>query len=150
MHAVLSTPAMHPRLLEALYRDALVLADEARHYCEHQSKIDLAELDPVTGVLFSCESLRMTTRLTHLLAWVLNWRGVLAGEPSATDTQRLVPVTETAADVRPRLPDFARALIVISEALYRRAEALDCALRADIDMPSPARALQQRLALQLR
>lgn len=150
MSAVSHTIAMQPRLLEALYRDALILADEARHYCEHQSKIDLADLDPITGVLFSCESMRMTTRLMHLLSWLLTWRGVLSGDVVEDGGTDLVPVEETAAHIRPRLPDFARALIVVSEALYRRAQALDGALRSGHAAPSPARSLQQRLALHLR
>ncbi|GGB33153.1 hypothetical protein GCM10011380_23270 [Sphingomonas metalli] len=140
---------MHRHLIESVYSEAMVLADEMRHYCEHQSPIDAAHLDPMTGVLLSCESLRLTTRLMHLLAWLLGHRAWAAGEVDS-GPGRLPALPETSDSVRLRLPDAARALIAIGEALYRRAGALDVAMIAGPRPASPARALQQRLAVDLR
>jgi regulator of CtrA degradation len=139
-------PAMHGRLVEALYVDAMILADEARHYAQFQSPSDVAALDPLTGVLVACESLRLTTRLTHLLGWLLSRR------PEAADDlpqDRLMPIADTAADIRRTLPDQARVLIATGEALYRRAEALDRAIAEPPHITSPARAMQQRLRIDL-
>ncbi len=143
--------ALHRRLVEALYLDAMLLADEARDYGEHHARGDAAALPPGHSVAFSCESLRLTTRLMHLLAWLLGQRAVAAGELTGSEPSCRMPmVADTEAGVRSQLPARARALIETSEALYRRAMVLDAALIAALPPVSPARALQQRLAIDLR
>ena len=151
MFAHADTPAVHQRLIEALYCDTMLLADEAREYGEHHARQDAIMLDPATSVLFSCESLRLTTRLMHLLAWLLNHRAIAAGELDAErPSARLVSVAPTEATLRPQLPERAVALIQASEGLYRRAVLLDTAMFRSDPSISPARAMQQWLAINLR
>ena len=69
-----------PKLVDALYVEAMVLADEARSYFDTIGRDDRLSLDPIDRVGFSCESLKVTTRLMHVIAWLLTQRAVDAGE----------------------------------------------------------------------
>lgn len=137
------------RLIDALYVDAMLLADEARAYFEEFGRADRDELEPMARVSFSCESIKVTTRLMHVIAWLLTQRAVAAGEltiAAACDpSRRLGPAPQSAPDVIMALPWSARALVGASIKLHERIARLD----TDADMPteSPARLLIDRLAV---
>jgi regulator of CtrA degradation len=138
------------RLTDSLYSEAMVLADEARSYFDAgMADGDAARLDPFDRVLFSCESLKVTTRLMHVIAWLLTQRAVDAGEMAADNARapqrRLGQRVESDPDTVERLPAGARALVSATMDLYRRVERLDQGLDAQEAPPSPARALQGRL-----
>ena len=59
------------KVIDALYVEAMVLADDARAYFDTFSREDRDALGPVLRVAFSCESLKVTTRLMHIIAWLL-------------------------------------------------------------------------------
>ena len=138
------------RLRDSLYSEAMLLADEARSYFDEAGARDTAELPPVGRVHFSCEALKVTTRIMHVVAWLLTQRAVDAGEISAVESRlparRLGDAPESGAGASDGMPDRARALILASADLYRRVAHLD---RTMDDSPSPARALQERLARSL-
>ncbi len=140
------------RLIDSLYVEAMLLADEARAYFNDDSQGDRAALDPMTRVVLSCESLKITTRLMHVIAWLLTQKAVDAGEMAAEladDPLRALataPVTED--DVLATMPAGTRALIRGSIDLYRRAERIERS-RSDPPAASPARAMFERLAMQL-
>src|SRR5688500_16533694 len=73
-------------IIEALYCEALVLADEVR------AAFDLAprrcEQEDLVRIALSCEGLRTTTRMMHVLAWLLNHRAYFAGELSDFQLRR--------------------------------------------------------------
>jgi regulator of CtrA degradation len=71
-----------PKLIEALYTEAMVLADEARSYFDCESLHH--GLSPEVSVAFSCESLKVTTRLMHSIAWLLDQKAIAAGEIPGT------------------------------------------------------------------
>ena len=151
-HAMTPHPTthLHRRLLDGLYVDAMVLADEARHYVEGASREDGEAMAPIDRVLLSCESLKVTTRLMHVLAWLLMRKAIDAGEiapaEALTPARRLGPSSIVDPDVAGRMPDRARWLIDASEMLYRRAAMLEAGY-ANVERPaSPARALQLQLA----
>ena len=137
-----------PRLIDGLYVEAMVLADEARSYFDTGGRDDRLALDPLDRVGFSCESLKVTTRLMHVIAWLLTQRAVAAGELSRTqaDTpeRRLGTAADTALDLLQRLPEAAVELIRASEELYGRVSRLDPGSFAE-DAVSPARSLLSRL-----
>ncbi len=135
-------------LLAALYTDAMVLADDTRAYIGHIVGDDDAMADPLDRVLLACEQLRMTTRLMTVLAWLLAWRAVDAGEMDGAHLPRLDPAAPSDLAAIGDVPDEARALIEDGIALYRRAAFLDAALAA-APVPSPALAMQRRLAAAL-
>ena len=89
-------------MIDTLYVEAMLLADEARGYFDQGARIEREALDPLGRVTFSCESLKVTTRLMHIIAWLLTQRAVDSGELSPRDAldpaRRLgdAPVTDDA------------------------------------------------------
>jgi regulator of CtrA degradation len=128
----------------------LVLADEVRGYFDQIGRADREALPPLQRVAFSCESLKVTTRLMHVIAWLLTRRAVEHGEISVAQARAPSRRLGVAADSDPAtlalLPEAAQTLIEASRDLYARVERLD----QDIDLPmepvpSPARSLLSRL-----
>lgn len=136
--------------MDRLYTEAMVLADEARSYFDEGGRAERDALAPLARVTFSCESLKVTTRLMHVIAWLLTQRAVMAGElPSrdALDPSRRIgdaPASDT--DAIAGLPGAARSLVAASEDLHRRIARLDRAQAAPFPAASPARSMQDRLA----
>jgi regulator of CtrA degradation len=143
--------ALTPKLVASLYTEAMVLADEARSYFERQGRDDRDRLDPLVRVAFSCESLKVTTRLMHVIAWLLTQRAVEAGEinrlQSRTPSRRLGEAPDTDEALLPKLPAEAAALITASRELYARVRRLEehGDEAGDTPQPSPARSLLNRL-----
>jgi regulator of CtrA degradation len=141
--------ALTPRLVDSLYVEAMVLADEARSYFDTQARDDRLVLDPVDRVAFSCESLKVSTRLMHVIAWLLNQRALAAGEitraEAASPARRLGEAQATDEQLMPKLPEQAAELIRASEELYERVRRLDEGTYAREEAPSPARSLLSRL-----
>jgi regulator of CtrA degradation len=140
---------MTPKLVDGLYVEAMVLADEARSYFDTLGRDDRLALDPIDRVGFSCESLKVTTRLMHVIAWLLTQRAVAAGELSRDQAgaheRRLGPAAETDTALFARLPAAAAELIRASEELYDRVGRLDRGGFAEGEGGSPARGLLSRL-----
>lgn len=136
------------RMVDTLYLDAMLLADEARGYFDDFGRPDRDALAPAERVAFSCESIKVTTRLMHVIAWLLTQRAVDAGElsPAAArdPSRRLGPAPETTAAALNTMPWSARGLIRASIDIHRRVAALDTP--EDV-VDSPARALLDRLAV---
>ncbi|MBZ6377809.1 hypothetical protein B5C34_03015 [Pacificimonas flava] len=122
------------------------LADDARLYFDEAGKTDRERLLPMQRVQFSCESLRVTTRLMHAVSWLLNRKAVAAGELSEEEglspERRLGRAGDAACDEETlgALPDRAREIIEASRDLYERVKRLDATLAEDAP-PSPARKL---------
>jgi regulator of CtrA degradation len=142
---------IHRRLIDVLYVDAMVLADEARSYFDEGGRTDRETLPPLARVSFSCESLKVTTRLMHVIAWLLTQRAVGAGEMAPRDaldpSRRLGPAPLSDAAAVTELPARARALIDSSAELYRRVGLLDEAQARELVVESPARSMLERLAM---
>jgi regulator of CtrA degradation len=121
------TSRIHRRLIDALYTESMVLADEARAYFDEMGRNERDTLDAMTRVVFSCESLKVTTRLMHVIA---------LGKAPETDS--------AAFDV---MPPAAQGLIAASQDLYRRVARIDTAQDEEAPVPvSPARRMLDRLA----
>ncbi|UIJ47068.1 DUF1465 family protein [Sphingomonas cannabina] len=142
---------LHRRLIDSLYVESMLLADEARGYFDEVGRGDRESLDAFSRVVFSCESMKVTTRLMHVIAWLLTQRAVQVGELKPKDaldpSRRLGEAPESEAQVIDVMPDAARVLITASIDLHRRVARLD---RAQGEPPltvSPARAMIDRLAL---
>lgn len=144
---------LHRKLIEALYDEAMLLADEARAYFDEAGRNERDSLDPLARVGFSCESLKVTTRLMHVIAWLLTQRAVQAGELSRAEalhpSRRLGDATITDAATLAVLPIRARKLIETSADLHRRVGLLDAAQEASPTAVSPVLSMQIRLALAL-
>ena len=149
-------PYLHGSIIDSLYAEALVLADEARAWFDRArgdadgrpgAAIDLGSCagdvdgglfhwagrhDPTLRIALACESLRLTTRLMHVIAWLLMQRAVAAGEVAADvvrlDANRLGPSPPCDAVLRDALPAAAVALIDGSERLHARVALLEAGM----------------------
>lgn len=137
------------RLVDGLYVETMLLADEARGYFDSTGRVARDALDPLDRVVFSCEALKVTTRLMHVIAWLLTHRaldtGEIAREAALHSSRRLGPpvISDTAAITK--LPDEAQALVAASIDLFRRVEHLDEGLDELAPSLSPARSLLIKL-----
>ncbi len=142
---------VHRRLIDTLYVDAMVLADEARGYFDELGRLDRDTLEPMARVAFSCESLKVTTRLMHIIAWLLTQRAIDSGEMTAGEaldpSRRLGPAPISEPATLAAMPMVARELIDASKELFRRVSRLDEAQEFSGALPSPARSMQDRLAM---
>lgn len=141
---------IHRRLVDALYTEAMLLADEARSYFDEDGRSEREALDPLIRVGFSCESLKVTTRLMHVIAWLLTQRAVDAGElkprEALDSARRLGHAPQFDAELVAALPQRARMLVEASANLHRRVGLLDAAQEGELT-PSPVHRLHDRLAL---
>ncbi len=136
------------RLVDALYGEVTALADEARHYFDARGRLDRDALSPLGRVAFTCESLRVTTRLMHIIAWLLTQRAVAAGELSEDDARhpdRRLGHVAARGDMAISLPDPAQTLIDASYDLYERVRRLDDGAGHAVRDGGPARGLMARL-----
>lgn len=140
---------LHRRLVDALYSEAMALAGEARTYFDEAGRAEREALDPLIRVSFSCESLKVTTRLMHVIAWLLTQRAVQAGELLPRDaldpSRRLGDAPTTDQSLLDVLPTRARTLIDASTDLHRRVGRLDMGLD-DVETGSPALSMRRMLA----
>ena len=138
-----------PRLIDSLYTEAMILADEARAYFDQEGRDERLTLPPFVRVGFACESLKVTTRIMHIVAWLLTQRAVETGEIKAAEGRRPQRRLGKAGDSDPlvveQLPEAARNLVNTSVDLYARVKRLDEGHVMDEPMASPARALMGRL-----
>jgi regulator of CtrA degradation len=137
------------RLIDSLYTEAMLLADEARSYFDDIGREERSTLEPFARVGFACESLKVTTRIMHIVAWLLTQRAIESGEIPLTGGRRPERRLGQAQDSDPaivdQLPGAARRLICASSDLYARIKRIDEG-SFDADVPqSPARALMGRL-----
>lgn len=136
-----------PKLIDSLYVEAMLLADEARAYFDKQGREERSELDPLVRVGFSCESLKVTTRLMHIIAWLLTQKAVEAGELTPSQARaparRLGEAAESDSELLTLLPPSALHLVQASRDLLARVQRLDRGGAAP--QASPARTLMSRL-----
>jgi regulator of CtrA degradation len=121
-------------IVDELYERTLLLADEVR------AVFDLGNAETKTPALddmriaLSIEGLRTTTRVMHVLAWLLNQRAYLEGELSRLQMRRHGALAaERPSDpqqLQHLLPE-TRELIAESEELYDRVARLDSDWRAN-------------------
>jgi len=137
------------RLVDGLYTEAMLLADEVRAYFDDIGRDARDVLDPMDRVLFSCESLKVTTRLMHVIAWLLTQRAVEVGELTADGardpSRRLGGAVESDPETLARLPAEARRFVDASVALHARVARLEAGLDDELPSASPARQLHSRL-----
>lgn len=138
-----------PRLIDSLYTEAMLLADEARAYFDEAGRDDRQALEPFVRVGFACESLKVTTRIMHIVAWLLTQKAVETGEIKAANGRRPERRLGHANDSDPlivaQLPGAAQRLINASADLYSRIKRLDEGQLVEEPAQSPARALMGRL-----
>ncbi|CAO1654591.1 DUF1465 family protein [Parasphingorhabdus sp. NYA22] len=138
-----------PRLMDALYTEAMLLADESRSYFESGRFHEECDPDNLLAVSFSCESLKVTTRLMHCIAWLLNQKALQSGELSegeAWNRDRSLgqaPVTDHS--LVNRFPAEARQIIMASEELFQRLQRLSARMDREMEAESAVQDMFRRL-----
>jgi regulator of CtrA degradation len=137
------------RVIDSLYTESMLLADEARSYFDDAGREDRLALEPFVRVTFACESLKVTTRIMHIVAWLLTQRAVETGEIPGHDgrrpERRLGHAQESDPNVVAQMPPEAQRLIAASSELYARIKRIDEGVVTEEPAASPARALMGRL-----
>lgn len=132
-------------IIETLYCEALVLADEVRATFDLAPRPFTANEDLVR-IALSVEGLRTTTRMMHILAWLLNHRAFFSGELSEFQLRRhgtLPPDRPSDPEQLALLEPETCKLICETEAFHQRIARLDAAWRDRFEM-RPAAVLRMR------
>ena len=140
-------------IVDALYREALELADEVRSAFDLSGGLKVASEDEdLARIALSCEALRTTTRMMHAIAWLLNQRAYLSGELTEFQLRRhgrLAAEKTIAPNEHLDLlaPEFVE-LIERTKRFHARIERLDRGWRARFEMqPAAVHRLRERLGL---
>ena len=131
----MSDPARPVAYFDSTYEEAVALARDARDYLLYQESADNAKLSPAGRLTVSCEAMRVTTRVTQIIAWLLVQKAVHAGEmeraQAAGPPFRLGGQKVCKAAAPPggeALPEGLTELLDRSLSLYARVERLDAML----------------------
>lgn len=141
---------INPHIVEALYNEALLLADEVRGAFDLSGRLDDASVDEdLARIALSCEALRTTTRMMHVIAWLLNQRAFFKGEISQLQLRRHGRLPRRNAQSDPSqlsmLTPSLRGLVATTERLYARIERLDGAWQDNFRMePTAIARLRER------
>jgi regulator of CtrA degradation len=152
MLRTMAEPAdLSPTIVEALYNEALFLADEARAAFDLSGRLTtMSEGEDLARIALSCEALRTTTRMMHAIAWLLNQRASFAGELSEFQLRRHgrlpPPQRDGSPDQLALLGPEIESLIERTRRFYARIERLDMAWRTRFAMhPAAIHRLRERL-----
>ncbi len=128
----MAEPAESLAFVNSVYTEVLTLAQQAQDYLAGQARHERAEMTLVERALITVEAMRLTARLSEVIAWLLTQRAVQAGEMTREEAarpdhrlSRKPPVACADATVEARLPPRLRDLMEESHRLYRRVARLD-------------------------
>jgi regulator of CtrA degradation len=128
-----------PAFFNRTYDETMALLIEARNYVAWHEVSDQRGLRPQIRLQVSFESLRITSRLTQVMAWLLAQKAVHAGEltveqaagPDYALDGGDVCAKATESDVL-ELPTGLRSLLDRSQHLYIRISRLDAQVRRSL------------------
>ena len=143
-------PSLRSAMVESLHHEALDLAQSVRDWftsaasprtdgVPHVFDGWAGQSDRELGVLLSCESLRLTSRLMHVIAWTMEQMS----EPHDSVPEAVATADE---DTLQRLPGPVRTMVSASLRLHERAVQIACP-QAEVAAGAPA--LQSLLAARL-
>ncbi len=145
---------INPHIVEMLYSEALLLADDVRAAFQIDGKLVGGETgDDLARIALSCEGLRTTTRMMHALAWLLNRRAHFSGNLSEFQLRRhgsLPSDNPSDADQLAMLDTELQKLVSQTEKFHARIARLDRAWREKFTMhPSAIHRLHDRLGREI-
>ena len=118
--------------LSGTYDETFRLLLEARDYLAYAEPADRRRLSPLDRLVLNCEAMRLTSRLTQVMAWLLVQKAVHAGEMSAAEAAAAHHRLAGQAVCRSRelrqtraVPPALGRLLDRSYDLYSRVERLD-------------------------
>lgn len=121
------------------YDECMTLLIETRNYVAFHEAADQRSLPPSLRLQVSYESMRVTSRLTQVMAWLLAQKAVHAGEmtakQAASEDYALSGghiCTDPSGPDNEALPAGLRSLLERSHSLYCRVERLDDMVRRNV------------------
>jgi regulator of CtrA degradation len=126
---------------DVVFKEGMGLVERAANYLEGPGRAEAKRLSTAANILYSSESMRLTTRLLNLASWLLIRRAYKEGELTEAQAKRKRErVKLQSSPSRPShvagyagLPDGLRGLIDESYALHDRIVRLDSAMNVKID-----------------
>jgi regulator of CtrA degradation len=119
-------------LLHKTLDETMALLVRARDYMSYAVPSAQPGLLPAERLQISCEAMRVTARLSHVMAWLLAQKAVQAGEISPVAAAAAYSLNaedmcllEGGAEASAALPEGLRDLLEKSRALYIRVTRLD-------------------------
>jgi regulator of CtrA degradation len=119
-------------LLHKTLDETMALLVRARNYMSYAMPSAQPGLLPAERLQISCEAMRVTARLSHVMAWLLAQKAVQAGEISPMAAAAAYRVSEDdicllegSAEASVALPEGLRDLLEKSRSLYVRVTRLD-------------------------
>jgi regulator of CtrA degradation len=70
------------------YDETMTLMVEARNYLAYSERRERERVGGMAGLRMSCEAMRVTSRLTQVMAWLMMQRAVHEGEVNVEDSLR--------------------------------------------------------------
>lgn len=143
--------SIEPHIVETLYCEALVLADEVRDAFDMSGRMSSVALnEDLARIALSCEALRATTRMMHIIAWLLNHRAYFNGEIKDFQLRRHGRLPRDKGQASPDqmalLPPALRTLVEHTSEFHARIARLDATWHDEpAEVGSAIHALQDRL-----
>ncbi|WP_264656861.1 DUF1465 family protein [Azospirillum canadense] len=128
-----------PTFFNGTYDETMALLIEARNYIAYHDTVNHRTLPPHVRLQISYESMRVTSRLTQVMAWLLAQKAVHAGEitreQAASEDFALSGgdvCTDPSGPDNEALPEGLRSLLERSHRLYMRVSRLDERARMEV------------------
>jgi len=122
------------------YDETMSLLVEARNYIAYQEATDQKSLPPQVRLQVSYESMRVTSRLTQVMAWMLAQKAVHAGEMSVEKAcgeefalSGGAICSDPSGPENDQLPQGLRSLLHRSHSLYMRISRLEQMMREKLE-----------------
>lgn len=136
--------------VENLYVEAMLLADEAHAAFAAERDLGSVRGNAAAQIGLACESLKTTTRLMHVIAWLLHRRAMFAGDPGAGPNDSAARIGAPVAadwDVCAGFDASLRRIVAASERLFERVAVLEAGWQ--VPAVTPVQALLARLEARL-
>ena len=141
---------------DLVFKEGMALVERTAAYLEGPGRAEAKRLRAPANVLYATESMRLTTRLLDLAAWLLIRRAIKEGEMSEAEAQKKrknvsLQGTAKASHVQglASLPAGLLELITESYALNERIVRLDRALSVNVEDVGSGHVLANPVGLQI-
>jgi regulator of CtrA degradation len=136
----MSSVAVNTAFFGRTYDEAMGLLLEARNYVIADEVRHVQVTQPADRLMLCCETMRLTARLTHVMAWLLAQKAVHAGEITLAEAAAepfVLGGRSTCLDEHPGVAalgdDWLNGLLDRSKRLYIRISRLDEMVRREVD-----------------
>lgn len=141
---------------DVVFKEGMALVERAANYLEGSGRAQAKLLSSSANILYSSESMRLTTRLLDLASWLLIRRAFKEGELTEAQAKRKRQRVKLQSPSRTShiagyadLPEGLRGLIDESYALHDRIVRLDSAMNVKVDQMGSQRPYENPVGIQM-